>query len=35
MSVYVNNELGIVRYIGRVYFADDIWLGVELRKPST
>lgn len=34
MSVYVNNELGIVRFIGRVEFATGIWLGVELRKPS-
>ncbi|XP_057290662.1 CAP-Gly domain-containing linker protein 4-like isoform X2 [Hydractinia symbiolongicarpus] len=35
MSVYANNELGIVRFIGRVEFSDGIWLGVELRKPST
>ena len=34
MSVYVNNELGIVRYIGRIQFADGVWLGIELRKPG-
>jgi len=34
MTVYVNNEVGIVRYIGRVEFADDVWLGIELRKPN-
>eukprot|EP00112_Aurelia_sp_Birch-Aquarium-sp1_P023216 Seg683.1_Seg683.6 transcript_id=Seg683.1_Seg683.6/GoldUCD/mRNA.D3Y31 product="CAP-Gly domain-containing linker protein 3" protein_id=Seg683.1_Seg683.6/GoldUCD/D3Y31 len=34
MSVYVNNELGITRYIGSVEFASGVWLGVELRKPS-
>ncbi|XP_047135605.1 CAP-Gly domain-containing linker protein 4 isoform X1 [Hydra vulgaris] len=34
MSVFVNNEMGVVRFIGRVDFADDIWLGVELRKPN-
>ena len=34
MSVYVNNELGITRYIGNVDFASGVWLGVELRKPS-
>ena len=34
MSIYVNSELGIVRYIGKVEFASGTWLGVELRKPS-
>lgn len=34
MSVYVNNEVGIVRYIGHVEFAEDTWLGIELRKPN-
>ncbi|XP_077981487.1 CAP-Gly domain-containing linker protein 3-like [Glandiceps talaboti] len=31
MSVYLNNELGIVRYLGPTHFADGVWLGVELR----
>ena len=31
MSVFVNNEMGVVRYIGRVEFADNVWLGIELR----
>ncbi|XP_070563228.1 CAP-Gly domain-containing linker protein 4-like isoform X2 [Ptychodera flava] len=31
MSVYLNNELGLVRYIGPAHFADGLWLGVELR----
>jgi len=34
MSVFVNGELGIVKYIGATEFARGTWLGVELRKPS-
>ena len=34
MSVLVSKELGIVRFIGTTEFADGIWLGIELRKPS-
>ncbi|XP_031557879.1 CAP-Gly domain-containing linker protein 3-like isoform X2 [Actinia tenebrosa] len=33
MSILVNSELGVVRYIGTVDFADGLWLGVEMRKP--
>jgi len=33
MSVFVNNELGIVRHIGNIHFADGVWLGIELRRP--
>ncbi|XP_060575928.1 CAP-Gly domain-containing linker protein 3-like isoform X7 [Ruditapes philippinarum] len=31
MSVFCNNELGNVRYIGPTDFGDGIWVGVELR----
>lgn len=34
MSVLVNKELGVVRFIGTTEFADGVWLGIELRKPS-
>ena len=34
MSVFVNKELGVVRYIGETEFSQGLWLGVELRKPS-
>lgn len=34
MSVFVNKEMGVVRYIGRTEFAEGLWLGVELRKPG-
>ena len=34
MSVYVNGQIGILRFIGRVEFSDGIWLGVDLRKQS-
>lgn len=34
MSVYVNGLIGVLRFIGRVEFADGVWLGVELRKPN-
>ncbi|XP_013420578.1 CAP-Gly domain-containing linker protein 3-like isoform X2 [Lingula anatina] len=34
MSVFCNNELGIIRYIGPTDFADGVWLGVELRTPK-
>uniref|UniRef100_T1KM49 CAP-Gly domain-containing protein n=1 Tax=Tetranychus urticae TaxID=32264 RepID=T1KM49_TETUR len=30
VNVFVNNEIGVVRYIGPVDFADGIWLGLEL-----
>ncbi|XP_076338969.1 CAP-Gly domain-containing linker protein 4-like isoform X2 [Tachypleus tridentatus] len=33
MNVFVHNELGVVRYIGPVEFADGTWLGIELRTP--
>ncbi|XP_052775253.1 CAP-Gly domain-containing linker protein 3-like isoform X2 [Mya arenaria] len=31
MSVFCNNELGTVRYIGPTDFGEGIWVGVELR----
>lgn len=34
MSVFVNKEMGIVRFIGTTEFAEGVWLGVELRKPG-
>ena len=34
MSVFVNKEMAIVKYIGTTKFADGVWLGVMLRKPS-
>ncbi|CAH8599405.1 unnamed protein product [Heterobilharzia americana] len=33
MQVLCAGEIGVVRYIGPITFADGIWLGVELRKP--
>lgn len=33
LSVLVNGELGVVRYIGPAEFAEGTWLGVEMRKP--
>ncbi|OON15949.1 CAP-Gly domain protein [Opisthorchis viverrini] len=33
MQVLCSGEMGIVRYIGPITFADGIWLGIELRKP--
>ncbi|KAH8857664.1 CAP-Gly domain-containing linker protein 4 [Schistosoma japonicum] len=33
MQVLCAGEIGIVRYIGPITFAEGIWLGVELRKP--
>lgn len=33
MSVFVNKEMGAVRFIGCTEFAEGVWLGVELRKP--
>jgi len=33
LSVLVNGELGVIRYIGSAEFAEGIWLGVEMRKP--
>lgn len=33
LSVLVNGELGVVRYIGSAEFAEGTWLGVEMRKP--
>ncbi|XP_071142130.1 CAP-Gly domain-containing linker protein 3-like isoform X1 [Mytilus galloprovincialis] len=34
MSVFCNNELGIVRYIGPAEFGEGLWVGVELRTPK-
>jgi hypothetical protein len=34
MSVFANKEMGVVRFIGTTEFADGVWLGIELRKPS-
>ncbi len=34
MSVFVNKEMGAVRFIGHTEFAEGVWLGVELRKPG-
>ncbi|XP_052256727.1 CAP-Gly domain-containing linker protein 3-like isoform X3 [Dreissena polymorpha] len=31
MSVFCNNELGCVRYIGPTDFGEGVWIGVELR----
>ncbi|XP_078346704.1 CAP-Gly domain-containing linker protein 3-like isoform X2 [Oculina patagonica] len=33
LSVLVNGELGVVRYIGQAEFAEGTWLGIEMRKP--
>lgn len=33
VNVLVNNELGVVKYIGPVDFGEGTWLGVELRLP--
>uniref|UniRef100_A0A1I8FTT7 CAP-Gly domain-containing protein n=1 Tax=Macrostomum lignano TaxID=282301 RepID=A0A1I8FTT7_9PLAT len=33
LQVLCGNLMGTVRFIGRVHFADGVWLGVELRKP--
>ncbi|TGZ50415.1 hypothetical protein CRM22_010810 [Opisthorchis felineus] len=33
MQVLCSGEMGIVRFIGPITFADGIWLGIELRKP--
>ncbi|KAK3095868.1 hypothetical protein FSP39_020144 [Pinctada imbricata] len=34
MSVFCNNELGVVRYIGPADFGEGVWVGVELRTPK-
>ena len=34
MSVFVNKEMGVVKFIGKTEFAEGEWLGVELRKPG-
>ncbi|XP_033109253.1 CAP-Gly domain-containing linker protein 3-like isoform X2 [Anneissia japonica] len=34
LSVYVNNEIGVIRFIGPTDFAEGVWLGVELKTPS-
>ncbi|GFS49284.1 CAP-Gly domain-containing linker protein 4 [Trichonephila clavipes] len=34
INVFVNNEIGVVRYMGPVDFADGTWLGIELRTPK-
>ncbi|UYV73088.1 CLIP1 [Cordylochernes scorpioides] len=31
VNVFVNNEIGVVRYVGPVDFAEGTWLGIELR----
>ncbi|CAG0888530.1 unnamed protein product [Darwinula stevensoni] len=31
MNVLFNHEVGVIRWLGRVDFADGIWLGLELR----
>ncbi|XP_071953459.1 CAP-Gly domain-containing linker protein 4-like isoform X2 [Antedon mediterranea] len=31
LSVLVNNEIGVIRFIGPTDFAEGLWLGVELR----
>ncbi|KAF8571554.1 hypothetical protein P879_05572 [Paragonimus westermani] len=33
MQVLCAGEIGTLRYIGQISFADGIWLGVELRRP--
>jgi CAP-Gly domain-containing linker protein 3/4 len=33
VHVLVHNEIGVVRYIGPVNFAEGLWLGIELRTP--
>ena len=35
MNVFVTGaEFGVVRYIGHTEFAEGVWLGIELRRPS-
>ncbi len=34
MSVFVNKEMGTLKFIGNTEFAEGVWLGVELRKPG-
>ncbi|KAL5015773.1 hypothetical protein ScPMuIL_005362 [Solemya velum] len=34
MSVFCNNELGLVRYIGPTDFGEGLWIGLELRTPK-
>ena len=34
MNAFVNGELGTVKFVGRVDFADGIWIGVHLKNPS-
>jgi len=34
VNVLVNNEIGVVRYIGPVEFSEGIWLGIELRSTN-
>ncbi|XP_053208559.1 CAP-Gly domain-containing linker protein 3-like isoform X2 [Panonychus citri] len=34
VNVFVNNEVGVVRYIGPVDFAQGTWLGLELRSAN-
>ncbi len=34
MSVFVSGEIGTVRYIGTIAFAEGVWLGVEFRRAN-
>ena len=34
MNAFVNGELGTVKYVGRVEFAEGIWVGVHLKNQS-
>jgi len=31
MNVLFNHQVGVIKYIGRVGFADGVWLGLEMR----
>ena len=35
MNAFVNGELGTVKYVGRVEFAEGIWVGLHLKNQST
>ena len=34
MNAFVNGELGMVKYVGRVEFSEGIWVGIHLKNPS-
>lgn len=34
MNAFVNGELGTVKYVGRVEFAEGIWVGVHLKNQN-